>query len=43
MGTTTPSDRAFLGALLRRLPPDVPCRKRLLVRADTALRWRKGI
>jgi putative transposase len=31
----TPSDRAFLAALLHRLPSQVPRRVRLLVRPDT--------
>jgi hypothetical protein len=34
----TPSDRAFLAALLYRLPVDVVRRWRLLVRPDTVLR-----
>jgi hypothetical protein len=34
-----PSDRAFLAALLHRLPEDVLGRFRLLVRPDTVLRW----
>ncbi|WP_327002596.1 transcriptional regulator [Dactylosporangium sp. NBC_01737] len=34
-----PADRAFLAALLHRLPRDVLRRVRLLVRADTVLRW----
>jgi hypothetical protein len=34
----TPSDRAFLAALLYRLPLDVVRRWRLLVRPDTVLR-----
>jgi len=33
-----PGDRAFLAALLYRLPRDVLCRLRLLVRPDTVLR-----
>ena len=32
-------DRAFLAALLHRLPRDVLRRMRLLVRPDTVLRW----
>ncbi|MDF2261093.1 alpha/beta fold hydrolase [Streptantibioticus ferralitis] len=35
----TASDRAFLAALLHRLPLEVLCRLRLLVRPDTVLRW----
>jgi transposase len=34
-----PADRAFLAALLHRLPPVVLRRVRLLVRPDTVLRW----
>lgn len=34
----TPSDPAFLAALLHRLPPDVLRRLRLLVRPDTVCR-----
>jgi transposase InsO family protein len=37
------SDRAFLGALLHRLPPDVLRRVRLLVRPDTVLRWHRNL
>ena len=39
----TPSDRAFLAALLHRLPPDVLRRIRLLVRPDTVLRWHRDL
>jgi transposase len=35
----TPGDRAFLAALLHRLPTQVLRRLRLLVRPDTVLRW----
>ncbi|MEV6227953.1 integrase [Saccharopolyspora shandongensis] len=35
----TPSDRAFLAALLHRLPLEALRRLRLLVRPDTVLRW----
>src|SRR5690349_17803071 len=38
-----PSDRAFLAALLHRLPRDVLCRVRLLVRPDTVLRWHRDL
>jgi putative transposase len=38
-----PSDRAFLAALLHRLPRDVLRRVRLLVRPDTVLRWHTPI
>jgi putative transposase len=38
----TPGDRAFLAALLHRLPVDVLGRVRLLVRPDTVLRWNAG-
>jgi putative transposase len=38
-----PSDRAFLAALLHRLPPDVLRRLRLLVRPDTVLRWHRDL
>jgi hypothetical protein len=37
----TPADRAFLAALLHRLPRDVLGRIRLLVRPDTVLRWHR--
>ena len=36
-----PSDRAFLAALLHRLPRDVLRRVRLLVRPETVLRWHR--
>jgi putative transposase len=39
----TPSDRAFLAALLHRLRPEVLCRFRLLVRPDTVLRWHRDL
>jgi transposase len=39
----TPSDRAFLAALLHRLPRDVLRRVRLLVRPDTVLRWHRDL
>ncbi|MGA6160773.1 integrase core domain-containing protein [Stenotrophomonas sp. NPDC087984] len=39
----TPSDRAFLAALLHPLPPHVPRRLRLLVRPDTVLRWHRNL
>ena len=38
-----PSDRAFLAALLHRLPRDVLRRLRLLVRPDTVLRWHRDL
>lgn len=38
-----PSDRAFLAALLHRLPLDVLRRVRLLVRPDTVLRWHRDL
>jgi hypothetical protein len=38
-----PSDRAFLAALLHRLPRDVLGRFRLLVRPDTVLRWHRDL
>jgi putative transposase len=37
------SDRAFLAALLHRLPRDVLRRVRLLVRPDTILRWHRDL
>ncbi len=37
------SDRAFLTALLHRLPRDVLRRVRLLVRPDTVLRWHRDL
>ncbi|WAP55037.1 integrase core domain-containing protein [Streptomyces sp. S465] len=39
----TPSDRAFLAALLHRLPPHVLRQLRLLVRPDTVLRWHRDL
>ncbi|MBL1121211.1 integrase, partial [Streptomyces sp. 110] len=39
----TPSDRAFLAALLHRLPPHVLRQLRLLVRPDTVLRWHRNL
>ncbi|MBO3681830.1 integrase core domain-containing protein [Streptomyces sp. NEAU-YJ-81] len=39
----TPSDRAFLAALLHRLPLPVLRRVRLLVRPDTVLRWHRDL
>jgi putative transposase len=39
----TPGDRAFLAALLHRLPPEVLRRLRLLVRPDTVLRWHRDL
>jgi putative transposase len=36
-------DRAFLAALLHRLPRAVLCRVRLLVRPDTVLRWHRDL
>src|SRR4051794_34108140 len=39
----TPSDRAFLAALLHRLPRDVPRGLRLLIRPDTVLRWHRDL
>jgi transposase InsO family protein len=38
-----PSDRAFLAALLHRLPRDVLRRVRLLVRPETVLRWHRDL
>ncbi len=47
LGTTRPrllpSDRAFLAALLHRLPRDVLGRFRLLIRPDTLLRWHRDL
>ncbi|MFR9780987.1 hypothetical protein ACL02O_33765 [Micromonospora sp. MS34] len=37
------ADRAFLAALLHRLPGDVLGRIRLLVRPDTVLRWHRDL
>ncbi|MFE9009201.1 integrase core domain-containing protein [Streptomyces sp. NPDC007875] len=39
----TPSDRAFLSALLHRLPMHVLRQLRLLVRPDTVLRWHRDL
>jgi transposase InsO family protein len=39
----TPVDRAFLAALLHRLPPQVMRRLRLLIRPDTILRWHRDL
>ena len=39
----SPADRAFLTALLHRLPHDVLGRIRLLVRPDTVLRWHRDL
>ncbi|SDD84432.1 hypothetical protein SAMN05216505_112173 [Streptomyces prasinopilosus] len=39
----SPSDRAFLAALLYRLPRDVLRRLRLLMRPDTVLRWHRDL
>ncbi|MEU6265560.1 helix-turn-helix domain-containing protein [Saccharopolyspora shandongensis] len=39
----TPSDRAFLAALVHRLPLEVLRRLRLLVRPDTVLRWHRDL
>jgi putative transposase len=38
-----PSDRAFLAALLHRLPMSVLRQVRLLVRPDTVLRWHRNL
>jgi transposase InsO family protein len=47
LGTTrprfTPGDRAFLAALLHRLPRDMLGRIRLLVRPETVLRWHRDL
>jgi hypothetical protein len=47
LGTTrprfSPADRAFLAALLHRLPLGVLGRIRLLVQPDTALRWHRDL
>ena len=47
LGTTRPrllpGDRAFLAALLHRLPRGVLDRFRLLVRPDTVLRWHRDL
>ncbi|MEV4135043.1 integrase core domain-containing protein [Dactylosporangium sp. NPDC049742] len=39
----TPADRAFLAALLHRLPRDVLRQIRLLVRPETVLRWHRNL
>ncbi|WP_235883348.1 hypothetical protein [Saccharopolyspora elongata] len=39
----TPADRAFLAALLHRLPQNLLRRLRLLVRPDTVLRWHRDL
>jgi len=39
----TPGDRAFLAALLHRLPPEAVRRLRLLVRPDTIVRWHRNL
>jgi hypothetical protein len=39
----SPADRAFLAALLPRLPRDVLGRFRLLVRPETVLRWHRDV
>src|SRR4051794_29926682 len=39
----TPTDRAFLAALLHRLAPEALRRMRLLVRPDTVLRWHRDL
>src|SRR5262245_11251121 len=39
----TPIDRAFLAALLHRLPRHVLRRIRLLVRPETVLRWHRDL
>jgi hypothetical protein len=38
-----PTDRAFLAALLHKLPRDVLRRIRLLVRPETVLRWHRDL
>jgi putative transposase len=38
-----PGDRAFLAAMLHRLPRDVLARFRLLVRPETVLRWHRDL
>jgi hypothetical protein len=47
LGTTrprfSPGDRAFLAALLHRLPRDLLGRIHLLVRPDTVLRWHRDL
>src|SRR5271167_766818 len=39
----SPGDRAFLAALLHRLPRDVLSRFRLLIRPETVLRWHRDL
>jgi putative transposase len=39
----TAADRAFLAALLHRLPRDALCSVRLLVHPDTVLRWHRSL
>jgi putative transposase len=39
----TPGDRAFLAALLHRLPPEALRRMRLVVRPGTVLRWHRNL
>jgi putative transposase len=39
----SPADRAFLAALLHRLPRDMLGRVRLLVQPDTVLRWHRDL
>jgi putative transposase len=39
----TPSDRAFLAALLHHLPPELLRQLRLLVHPDTILRWHRDL
>ena len=47
LGTTRPrfcpSDRAFLAALLHRLPRDMLGRFQLLIRPETVLRWHRDL
>ena len=38
-----PADRAFLAAVLHRLPREVLHRVRLVVRPDTVLRWHRDL
>jgi hypothetical protein len=38
-----PAGRAFLAALLHRVPAGVPGRFRLLIRPDTVLRWHRDL
>jgi putative transposase len=39
----TAADRAFLAALLHRLPRNVPRRIRLLVHPETVMRWHRDL